>query len=114
MGLLYCSVKALLVRFFWGRLVVHARALGKTSFSRLAATLPLTAESFHVGHPLEPLSADEIRQAAAACRAYADQNGIGSLRFNVISLQASCRDKQIVMCHFVDGALPGGFAPARA
>ncbi|KAG2429578.1 hypothetical protein HXX76_010813 [Chlamydomonas incerta] len=47
------------------------------------------------GHPLDPLSADEIKQAAAACRAYADQNAIGSLRFNVISLQEPPK-KQLV------------------
>ncbi|EFJ39825.1 copper amine oxidase [Volvox carteri f. nagariensis] len=39
------------------------------------------------GHPLDPLSPDEIRQAADVCRLYAKQEGVEALRFNVITLQ---------------------------
>ena len=57
------------------------------------ATLqPISMESGSVCadfHPLDALTADEIRQAAAVCRAYAEQEGLEQLRFNVISLQAS-------------------------
>jgi hypothetical protein len=41
------------------------------------------------GHPLDPLTAEEIEAAAAACRAYAaePERGFASLRFNAITLK---------------------------
>lgn len=38
-------------------------------------------------HPLDPLTEDEVRRAAAACRAHAAVLGLPPLRFNTISLQ---------------------------
>lgn len=38
-------------------------------------------------HPLDPLTEDEVRRAAAACRAHAAVLGLPPLRFNNISLQ---------------------------
>lgn len=47
------------------------------------------------GHPLDPLSADEIRQAAAIVRAFAEKEGcLDGLRFNVISLQVSAPSRK--------------------
>ena len=38
-------------------------------------------------HPLDPLSAEEIRAAAQACKQYAAAAGLPELRFNAITLQ---------------------------
>ena len=38
-------------------------------------------------HPLDPLTADEIRQCAQACKDHGAGAGIRDLRFNVISLK---------------------------
>ena len=40
-------------------------------------------------HPLDPLTAEEIRQAAQACRQYAKAAGLSQLRFNAITLQVT-------------------------
>jgi len=39
------------------------------------------------GHPLDALSAEEIRACSEACSAYAEQRELDALRFNVISLK---------------------------
>ena len=42
----------------------------------------------HTGHPLDPLSAVEIKLVADQCKAYAAHYGYGLLRFNTIGLKA--------------------------
>lgn len=61
-------------------------------------------------HPLDALTADEIRQAAAVCRAYAKQEGLEQLRFNVISLQEP--PKKLVVAYDNDPSAP--LPPRRA
>ena len=41
----------------------------------------------HTGHPLDPLSALEIKLVADQCKAYAAHYGYGPLRFNTIGLK---------------------------
>ena len=41
----------------------------------------------HTGHPLDPLSALEIKLVADQCKAYAAHYGYGTLRFNTIGLK---------------------------
>jgi Cu2+-containing amine oxidase len=39
------------------------------------------------GHPLDALSAEEIKACSKACSNYAEQHELDALRFNVISLK---------------------------
>ncbi len=41
------------------------------------------------GHPLDALSAEEIKACSKACSVYAEQQELDALRFNVISLKVT-------------------------
>jgi Cu2+-containing amine oxidase len=52
------------------------------------------------GHPLQPLTAEEISSVASACKALAKQEGWGALRFNVVSLKVSVHTECCYFTHF--------------
>ena len=49
------------------------------------------ATSYH--HPLDALSAGEIKACSRACAAYAEAKGLDNLRFNVVSLKVKVSHK---------------------
>ncbi|KAI3429769.1 hypothetical protein D9Q98_010082 [Chlorella vulgaris] len=51
------------------------------------------------GHPLDPITAEEISLAAAACKEKATALGISSLRFNTITLQEPAKQTLIAWQH---------------
>lgn len=48
-------------------------------------------------HPLEPLTVEEIRTAAAVCKRYATAQGLPPLRFNVVTLQVGTRSPLLLV-----------------
>lgn len=63
------------------------------------------------GHPLDPLSAEEIKACSKACSDYAEQHELDALRFNVISLKVtvfklgSVQDQSLNLRLYVRGEL---------
>ena len=51
------------------------------------AAIPIEQNPTH--HPLDPLSAEEIRAASRACKQYGATVGLAGLRFNAITLQVT-------------------------
>lgn len=49
------------------------------------------ATSYH--HPLDALSAGEIKACSRACVSYAEAKGLDNLRFNVVSLKVKVPHK---------------------
>jgi hypothetical protein len=70
--------------------------------------------SMHAGHPLDGLSANEIREAAAACKAYAAVNAVEPIRFNVIALKEPSKAEIIAYDRLVDHGTLSPPAPLRA
>ena len=63
------------------------------------------------GHPLDALSAEEIKTCSKACSVYADQHELDALRFNVVSLKVpmfragSVQDQSLNLGLYVRGEL---------
>eukprot|EP00198_Chlamydomonas_reinhardtii_P010994 XP_001700331.1 copper amine oxidase [Chlamydomonas reinhardtii] len=68
-----------------------------------ASVKPSALETATVPHPLEQLSADEVRRAAEVVRRYAAGAGLGTLRFNTVMLREPPKRYQLA---FERGAVP--------
>jgi hypothetical protein len=61
------------------------------------------------GHPLDPLSAVEISQASAACKAWAKEERLDGIRFNVLSLHVSDRTSPRVLLERLISQFPSRY-----
>ncbi|KAG1660812.1 hypothetical protein FOA52_010236 [Chlamydomonas sp. UWO 241] len=81
----------------------------------LAASLSSEAPTaMATAYPLDPLCADEIKAAAAACRAHGAASGASQIRFNVISLKEPSKVELVAFTRAEASGAPTAAPPRRA
>lgn len=90
-----CIPSALVKTSWQVNVEAHLSALPMTKALRSVSSLFILAVAnggdTAASHPLDPLSATEIHLVAELCRAFAEQNGHGPIRFNTIGLKVLLR-----------------------